>query len=140
LEKASSFFSYTIQSKRHGIAEELFQLFRGGPYGIFQIRATFGAAEVRRKHEACAFLSGEANCRQRFADASAVGDDTVFERNVEVHADEDAFAAEVEIVDGELVHDVSFQSLVVSFRSEKKTSQKTYSALVLSSCELWTGP
>src|SRR5260370_16616616 len=110
----------TIQSKRHGIAEELFQLFRGGPYGIFQIRATFGAAEMGREDEAGGFLNGEANCRQGFAGASVVGDDAVFERNVEVHADEDAFAAEVEIVDGELVHDVSFQSLVVSFKSDKK--------------------
>src|SRR5438876_785302 len=86
------------------MASAIFLLFRGGPQGRFQVGAAFGSTEVRSKDEAGAFLNSKANGGQRFADASLVGDDAVFERNVEVHADEDAFAAEVEVVDGELVH------------------------------------
>src|SRR6266853_726096 len=96
----------TIERKRDGTAEKLFQLFRARPHGIFEIRAAFGAAEMRSEHKAGTFLNGEANCGQRFADARVVGDDAGFERNVEVHTDEDALAAKIEIVDGELGHGV----------------------------------
>jgi len=65
----------TIERKRDGTAEKLFQLFRGRPHGIFEIRAAFGAAEMRSEHKAGTFLNGEANCGQRFADARVVGDD-----------------------------------------------------------------
>src|SRR6266481_3122062 len=95
----------TIQSEGDWLAEQLFQFFGGGPEGIFWIRAAFGPAEMRSKHEAGALFNGEPQCRQSFADASVVGDDGVFQRNVEIHADENAFAAEVEGVDGELGHD-----------------------------------
>src|SRR5260370_31916737 len=95
----------TIECECHGIAEKLFKLFRDGLHGIFQVRAAFGTAEMRSENEAGAFLDGKADRWERFADAGVVGDHAVFERNVEVHADEDALAAKVEIADGELVHD-----------------------------------
>src|SRR6266704_575313 len=94
-----------IERKRHGIAEKLFQFFCGRPHGIFQIRAAFGASKMRSEYKASAFLNGEANCRKGFADASVVRDHAIFERNVEVHADEGALPTKIEIVDGELVHD-----------------------------------
>src|SRR6266403_1056501 len=96
----------TIQSEGDRLAEQLFQFFGGGPEGIFWIRAAFGPAEMRSKHEPGALFNGEPQCRQSFADASVVGDDAVFQGNVEVHADENAFAAEVEVVDGELGHEL----------------------------------
>src|SRR6266481_373239 len=96
----------TIQSEGDWLAEQLFQFFGGGPEGIFWIRAAFGPAEMRSKHEAGALFNGEPQCRQSFADACVVGDDAVFQGNVEIHADENAFAAEVEVVDGELGHEL----------------------------------
>ena len=44
----------------------------------------------------------------RLTDARVIGDDGILEGNVEVHADENAFAFEVEVVDSELGHDFSF--------------------------------
>ena len=99
-----------IQGEGHGLAEKFFQFFRGGPEGIFWIGTALGPAEMRSEDEAAAFLNGEAERGNRFADACVVGDDAVFQRNVEVHADENAFAAEVEVVDGELGHDFRSQT------------------------------
>ncbi len=84
--------------------QELFEFFCGGREGILGIRATFRPAQMRGEDEASTFLDGEAKSGKSFADARVVGDDAVFERDVEVDADEDALAVEVEIVDGELVH------------------------------------
>src|SRR6266702_183403 len=53
-----------------------------------------------------AFLNGEPERRNGFANAGVVGDDGILEGDVEVHADEDTLALEIEIVDGELVHDL----------------------------------
>jgi hypothetical protein len=64
---------------------------------------------MRSEHEAAALLNGEAERGDRFANAGVVGDHSVFERNVEVHADKDAPSAKIEIVDGELVHGVVFR-------------------------------
>src|SRR6266404_24864 len=94
----------TIESKRHGIAEKLFQFFGGRFQRILQIGAAFGASEVRSQNESPALLNRKAQCRKRFADARVVGDHAVFERNVKVHANENALSAKVEVVDGELVH------------------------------------
>src|SRR5712664_2687747 len=96
----------TIQSEGDRLAEQLFQFFGGGPQGVFWIRAAFGPAEMRSKHEPAALFNGEPQRRQSFADACVVGDDAVFQRHVEVHADENALAAEVEVVDGELGHEL----------------------------------
>ncbi len=93
-----------VESERHGITEKLFQLFRGRLQGIFQIGTALGAAQVRSKHEPSAFLNRKTQCRKCFADPGVVGHDAIFERDVEVHTDEDALSAEVEFVDGELVH------------------------------------
>jgi len=61
---------------------------------------------MRSEHEAAALLEWRGGVvGSRFANTGVVGDHAVFERNVEVHADEDALSAKIEIVDGELVHD-----------------------------------
>src|SRR5947199_8532296 len=88
---------------------------------------------MRGEHDASAFLNSEANCRQRFADASVVRDDAVFERNVEVHADEDALAAKVEIVDGELVHSLRERRVNSAEKTESspRTKQPTNSPMKL---------
>src|SRR6266481_3466361 len=93
-----------IKREGHWIPEKLFQFLGGRLQRIFQIGTALGAAQVRSKHEPSAFLNRKTQCRKRFADASVVGDEAIFERDVEVHADEEALSAEVEFVDGELVH------------------------------------
>ena len=59
---------------------------------------------MRGKNQACAFLNGEAKRRNRFTDARVVRHNTVLERNVKIHANKNALAAEFEIVDGQFVH------------------------------------
>jgi hypothetical protein len=59
---------------------------------------------MRSEDQAAAFLNSEAERGECFANARVVGDDPVFERDVEVHTDENALAAEFEVVDGELIH------------------------------------
>jgi len=69
---------------------------------------------MRGEDEASTFLDGQAKGGKSFADARVIGDDAVLEGNVEVHADEDALSAKIEIVDGQLVHDYSLQFSVFS--------------------------
>src|ERR1700687_5823456 len=94
-----------IQGERHRLAKKLFQFFRRGPEGILRIRTALGPAEMRGQYKAAAFLNGESDCRNSFADARVVSDHAVLQRNIKVHANEDALATEIEIVDGELAHD-----------------------------------
>src|SRR5882724_8826323 len=97
--------SDTIQSEGDRLAEELFQLLGGGPQRILWIRSALGPAEMRSEDEPAALLNGDPQRRKRFADARVVGDHAILEWNIKVHADKNALAAKIEIVDGELVHD-----------------------------------
>src|SRR2546430_1003603 len=96
----STLFPYTTLFR----SEEFFQLLGGGPQRIFRIGTTLGTAKMRSENEARTLLDSEAQRGEGFADARVIGDDRVLEGNVEVDADEDAFAFEVEVVDGELRH------------------------------------
>jgi hypothetical protein len=58
---------------------------------------------MRSENQPGAFLYREAQRGNSFSDARIVGDDTVLQRDVEVDADENAFALEFEIVDGEFI-------------------------------------
>jgi hypothetical protein len=60
---------------------------------------------MRSEYQAAAFFNSELKRGKCFANACVIGDDTVLERDVEVHADENAFAAEIEVVDGEFIHE-----------------------------------
>jgi len=60
---------------------------------------------MRREHQPTTLVNGEPQRRKSLTDARVVGDDALFQRNVEIHADENALAAKVEVIDGELVHD-----------------------------------
>src|SRR5713226_2906397 len=75
---------------------------------------------MRSDHQTAAFLNDEAECGDGFANARVVGDDAIFERDVEVHADENTLSANVEVVDGEIFHVCSSQSSVVSFQLRTK--------------------
>src|SRR6266436_3820195 len=96
--------SDTIRGKSNRPADEFFELLGDLTERIFRFRAALGTAEMRSDHQTAAFLNDEAECGDGFANARVVGDDAVFERDVEVHADENTLSANVEVVDGELVH------------------------------------
>ena len=55
---------------------------------------------MRGEDDARAVLARVAHRRQRRRDARRVGDRAVLQRDVEVDADEDALAGEVELIDG----------------------------------------
>jgi hypothetical protein len=61
--------------------------------------AALGAAEVRRQHQPGAALAQALDRRQRRADARVVGDRALVQRDVEVDADEDPLAVDVEVVE-----------------------------------------
>src|SRR5260370_25713388 len=124
----------TIDCKSNGIAEKFLEFFCGRRQGVFQIGAALGAAKMRSENEARTSLNREAQCRKRFADSGAVGDDAILERDVEVHTDEDALPAEIEVVDGELFHKMSSQLSVFSQR------RNITEVSPCSSCELRTEP
>ena len=90
----------TIGRETHRLTEELFELFRGGTQRILRVRTSFGPAAVRSQNEPPALLDREAERGQRLADARVVGHSTVLEGHVEVHTDEHALAAKLQIVDG----------------------------------------
>src|SRR5260370_4594379 len=75
-----------IERKRHGIAEKLFQFFCGRPHGIFQIRAAFGAAEMRSKYEAGSLFNCAANFRTFFVRAGFLLNPPPFLRAISVRA------------------------------------------------------
>src|SRR5580704_1697919 len=93
-----------IRGKANGFADQRFKFFGDREKRKFGIRTALGASEMRGDYQAGALLNGKAQRRDGFANARVVGYDAVLERDVEVNADEDALAAEVEIVDGEFVH------------------------------------
>src|ERR1700685_3974244 len=88
-----------IVGEGDGPFQKLFEFFCGGREGKLRLRATLGPAQMRGEDEASTFLDGQAKGGKSFADARVVGDDAVLEGNVEVHADEDALAVEIEIVE-----------------------------------------
>src|SRR6267142_5343847 len=96
--------SDTIQCECDRLAEELLQFLGRGPQRIFWIRSALRPAEMRSEHEPATLLNGEPQRRKSFTDARVVRDDALFQRNVEIRADENSLAAKVEVVDGELVH------------------------------------
>ncbi len=73
---------------------------------------------MRSQNQAAALFDGQLQRGQRFADARVVGDDAVLEWHVEVHADENALAAEVEIVDGQFRHGFSVEQKWLCFNRE----------------------
>src|SRR5262245_28272895 len=64
----------------------------------------FGPAEMRSQNHAPAFFRGVVDGRNRSANARIIINHSVFDRNIEVDADEDALAGEVEIFNRKLVH------------------------------------
>ena len=92
----------TIRSERHRAAEELWSAAATGLRLYFGLTWPFGPSEMRGQNYGGALLERIANRRKRRADARIVGDLAVFERDVEVDADEHAPTLQLEVPDREL--------------------------------------
>ena len=86
--------------RRDGAIEELRQPDADGPETQVVARLPLRPAEVRGEHERRSAVQQLVKGRERGADAQVVGDRTVVQRDVEVHADEDTPVGDVaEIVE-----------------------------------------
>ena len=85
-------FSSSLKSIGHRLQAEL------------RRRLALRPAEVRGENHRRALVERVLNRRQRRGDARVVGDRAVLERHVEVDADEDTLAAQIEILDRVFVH------------------------------------
>src|SRR3954453_23155243 len=79
-----------ILGEVHGPLEKFLEL--GGDRGerILWIRTALGPAKMRCEDEASAFLDGEAQGRERLANARVVGNRAILQRDIEVDANEHA--------------------------------------------------
>ena len=93
-----------VAGDRHVPAEELRQPLRDGPQAEAVLDLAVGPAEVAREDDPRAVGEQVVDGRDGGADARVVGDLAVLERDVEVDADEDALAGDVDVADGQLVH------------------------------------
>ena len=96
-----------IRREFHRLAEKLLPELRGHRlHAHLRIRLAFGAAEVRREDHARAVLQRVIDGRQRRANALVAGDflPAVGQRNIEIHANEDAFPVQIEVFDRQFCH------------------------------------
>ena len=93
-----------VAGHRDRASEQLGQPLRDRPEPERVLDLAVGAAQVTGEDEARALREQVLDRRQRGADALVVGDLAVLEGDVEIDADEDAFARRVGVADGELVH------------------------------------
>ena len=89
------------------------------------VRLAFRPAQMAREDDGRALLERVLDRRQRGPDARVVADHAVLERDVEVHADEDALAGEVEIPDRQLRHGRSIE--LDASESSSSTSSRSRS-------------
>src|SRR6266566_8446165 len=87
-----------------GAAEKLLKLLIDRTQAVLFHPLTLRPSQMRRQNHPRAMFGGVLDCRNRGADAGVVFDLTVFDGNVEVNADKDALALEINILDGKLWH------------------------------------
>jgi hypothetical protein len=82
------------------LAEELGQTSGDRREGEFGILFAFGAAQVAAEDDARALGEEVFDGGEGFGDAAVVGDLAVFDGDIEIAADEDAFSGGVDVADG----------------------------------------
>ena len=87
-----------VGRERDRPAEQLRQAIGDRPQAQLRFDLALRPAEVAGEDDRRALLERVLNGRQRRLDARVVADDAVLERDVEVDADEDALALEIEIL------------------------------------------
>ena len=93
-----------VAGDRHVAAEQLGQALPDRPEPEAVLDLAVGAAEVAGEDDRAPAWSSALIVGMRGPDARVVGDLAVGQRDVEVDADEDALARDVDVADGELVH------------------------------------
>ena len=88
-----------VVDERHGLAEELGEAIGDRPQAHLRIHFALRPAQMAREHDGGAVIERVLDRRQRRADPRVVADDAVLQRDVEIDADEDALALEIEIPD-----------------------------------------
>src|SRR5262245_61033228 len=94
-----------VVRKRHVPAEQLARTLRDGTQAHLRVRLPLRTSQMRREDDGSgAGIERVCDRRQRLFDACVVTDDAALERHVEVDADEDEPAPEVQITNGLLGH------------------------------------
>ena len=88
----------------HDVVEQRAQARGDGSQAHRGYFGSLGAAEVRGEDHLCLTAQRVLDGGDGLADARVVGDRAVFERHVEVDADEHTFAGEIEVADRKLGH------------------------------------
>ena len=97
-----------VRRKHDRLAEQLRQIFRDRLQAEISLVSLFRrTAEVAHQHEAAAVVEHVFDRRERTLDPGIILDDPVFDRNVEVHAHNDALAFEIDVAKSFLIHDIS---------------------------------
>jgi hypothetical protein len=92
--------AHTIGSERDWLAQEFAQPHCDRRESVLQVDFAFGAAEMGSEDKPRAAVDCEAQSRKRFADACIVLYFRSVHWDIEVHADEHAFAGHFKIADG----------------------------------------
>ena len=104
-----------VVGKRNEAAQQIRQFLRHRAQGQGRLTLAFGSAQVRRQDQLCAPLDHKPERRQGLHDAGRVVDDHLavflFHRYVVIHAHKHAFAANVQISNGQFCHKISSSRL-----------------------------
>jgi len=102
---ALGWWSDAVFGERHIAGEQLLQTNRHRPQAHLRIGLALRPSQVRRQNDAArAHVQRIFDCRDRLAYPRVVADDPLLERDVEVHADEDALVLQIEVADGASGH------------------------------------
>ena len=93
-----------VVDELHGPSEQLREVTCDGRQAELRVRLSLRPTEMAGEDDGGAAIERVSNRRQRRRDPRVVGDPAVLQRNVEVDANEDALALEVEVLDRELRH------------------------------------
>ena len=77
-------------------------MFSDGTQAVLFDALAFGATQMRSQNYLRAVLGCVIDCGNRCANAGVIFNLAVFDGNIEIYADEDAFTFEIEVPDGEL--------------------------------------
>src|SRR5258707_2918079 len=95
-------FAATVVSEPDRLGQQSRQMFSYGTQAVFLHSLTLRSAQMRSQDHARAMFGCVLDGWNRGADPGVVFDLAVFDGNVEVNADEDAPAVQVEVTDGTL--------------------------------------
>ncbi len=99
-----SFRTHAIGDKRYRLAKQFLQARCHRRKAVLRVHFAFGPSEMRGENQASAAAHRQLQRRQRLADARVVAHFAAVQRHVEIHADENALALQVEVANRKFVH------------------------------------